>query len=153
MAFAGCSPLATPVLFLTRLTVKLNLPDVTCYLVAGLLVGPLCLGRLNVPGLGFVSFEFVEEMGLISDVALGFIAFSIGNEFRISALKKIGRQATIIAVFQAIAAAVLVDLALLGLHLLMPDLLPVSSCLILVQTHCACYSCIRGKSFLAGSEN
>ena len=118
-------------LFLTRLAVKLNLPDVTCYLVAGVLVGPLCLGQLGVPGLGFGSFEFVEEMSLISDVALGFIAFSIGNEFRLSSLKQIGRQATIIAIFQALAATVLVDVVLLVLHLFLGDKLPVSTCIIL----------------------
>ncbi len=118
-------------LFLTRLAVRLNLPDVTCYLIAGILVGPLCLGALGIPGLGFQSFEFVEEMSLISDVALGFIAFSIGDEFRLSALKKIGRQATVIAVFQALTATVLVDLVLLVLHLFLGDKLPVSTCLVL----------------------
>ena len=70
-------------LMLTRLTKKFNLPDVTSYLIAGLLVGPLALGALGIPGVGFKSFEFVEDMGLISDVALGFIAFAIGNEFRL----------------------------------------------------------------------
>ena len=118
-------------LFLTRLFVKFNLPDVTCYLIAGVLVGPLVLGRIGVPGLGFHSFEFVEEMSLISDVALGFIAFSIGNEFRMSELKHIGRQAAVIAVFQALAACLLVDVVLLGLHLILGDKLPVSTCIIL----------------------
>ena len=79
-------------LFLSRLTSKFNLPDVTSYLVAGLLVGPLCLGRLGIPGLGFTSFDFVEAMGLVSDTALGFIAFSIGSEFRIDALRKPGNR-------------------------------------------------------------
>lgn len=118
-------------LFLSRFTSKLNLPDVTSYLVAGVLVGPLCLGRLGVPGLGFSSMEFVEDMGLLCDVALGFIAFSIGSEFRISALRKTGRQATVIAIFQALMATLLVDLTLLGLHLILGDRLPVSTCLIL----------------------
>ena len=118
-------------LFLSRLTSKWNLPDVTSYLVAGVLVGPLVLGRLGIPGLGFSSFAFVEEMGLLCDVALGFIAFSIGSEFRISALRKTGRQATIIAIFQALTATALVDLVLLGLHLILGDRLPVSTCLIL----------------------
>lgn len=118
-------------LFLSRLTSKFNLPDVTSYLVAGVLVGPLCLGRLGVEGFGFSSFEFVEEMGLISDVALGFIAFSIGSEFRVSALRKTGRQATIIAIFQALMATVLVDGVLLLLHLFLGDRLPVSTCIIL----------------------
>lgn len=118
-------------LFLSRLTSRYNLPDVTSYLVAGLLVGPLCLGLLNVPGLGFSSFEFVEEMGLISDVALGFIAFSIGSEFRVSALRKIGRQATVIAIIQALTATLFVDVSLLLLHLAIPDKLPLSSVLLL----------------------
>ena len=118
-------------LLLSRLTSKLNLPDVTSYLVAGLLVGPLVLGRLGVPGLGFQSFEFVEEMGLVCDAALGFIAFSIGSEFRISALRKTGRQATVIAIFQALTATIFVDVALIGLHFVLGDKLPVSTCLIL----------------------
>lgn len=118
-------------LFLTRLFVKFNLPDVTCYLIAGVLVGPLVLGRLGIPGLGLHSFEFVEDMSLISDVALGFIAFSIGNEFRLSSLKRIGRQATVIAIVQALAACLLVDAVLLGLHLILGDKLPISTCLLL----------------------
>ena len=118
-------------LFLSRLTSRLKLPDVTSYLVAGLLIGPLCLGRLGVPGLGFRSFSVVESMGLVSDVALGFIAFSIGSEFRVASLRRVGRQATVIAIFQALTATVLVDLSLLGLHLVLGEKLPVSSCLLL----------------------
>ena len=125
----GCAMFAG--LFLSRLTSRWNLPDVTSYLVAGLLIGPLCLGRLGVPGMGFASFEMVEAMGLLSDAALGFIAFSIGSEFRISALRRTGRQATVIAILQALAATLLVDGALLLLHLFLGDKLPVSTCLIL----------------------
>ena len=119
-------------LMLTRLTKRFNLPDVTSYLVAGLLVGPLALGRLGIPGLGFTSFDFVGEMSLISDVALGFIAFSIGNEFRLEDLKHIGRQATIIGIVQALTATLFVDVALFVLHLILGDeVLPLSTCLIL----------------------
>ncbi len=118
-------------LFLSRLTSKCNLPDVTSYLVAGVLVGPLCLGLLGIDGLGFKSFEFVEEMVLLNDVALGFIAFSIGSEFRISALRKTGRQATVIAIIQALTATVLVDGALLIMHLFLGDKLPISTCILL----------------------
>lgn len=118
-------------LFFSRITSRLNLPDVTSYLIAGVLVGPLCLGSLGLPNIGLRSFEFVGQMGLICDVALGFIAFSIGSEFRVSALKQIGRQATVIAVFQALSATVLVDVVLLLLHLILGDKLPVSTCLIL----------------------
>ena len=118
-------------LLLSRLTSRLNLPDVTSYLVAGVLVGPLVLGQLGVPGLGFQSFEFVEEMGLVCDAALGFIAFSIGSEFRITALRKTGRQATVIAIFQALTATLFVDVALIGLHFVLGDKLSISTCLIL----------------------
>ena len=118
-------------LLLSRLTSRLNLPDVTSYLVAGVLVGPLVLGKLGVPGLGFESFDFVEELGLVCDVALGFIAFSIGSEVRISAVRKTGRQATVIAIFQALTATVFVDVALIGLHFVLGDKLPISTCLIL----------------------
>lgn len=118
-------------LFLSRLTSRYNLPDVTSYLVAGLFIGPLCLGRLGIPNLGYPSFEFVEDMGLICDVSLGFIAFSIGSEFRLESLKHIGRQAAVIAVFQALAATAFVDIGLLLLHLVLGDVLPVSTCVIL----------------------
>ena len=118
-------------LFLSRLTSKLNLPDVTSYLVAGLLVGPLCLGQLGIDGLGLTSFHAVEELGLLNDVALGFIAFSIGSEFRVSSLRKIGRQATIVAIFQALVATLFVDMALLLLHLVLGDKLPISTCILL----------------------
>ena len=125
----GCAMFAG--LFLSRLTSRWNLPDVTSYLIAGLLVGPLVLGRLKVPGLGFESFEMVEALGLLTDTALGFIAFAIGSEFRISALRRTGRQATVIAILQALTATLLVDGALLLLHLFLGDKLPVSTCLIL----------------------
>lgn len=118
-------------LFLSRVSSRFNLPDVTSYLVAGLLIGPLALGALGISGLGFTSFEFVESMGLICDVALGFIAFSIGSEFRLSSLRTIGRQATIIAIFQALSATAMVDITLVLLHLVLGDALPVSTCLIL----------------------
>ena len=110
-------------LLMTRLFVRFHLPDVTAYLVAGVLIGPCVLGRLGVPGLGFNTFEQVDSLSVLSDVALGFIAFAIGHEFRLSALKQTGRQATIIGVFQALAATVFVDIALVALHFIMPDLL------------------------------
>ena len=118
-------------LFLSRLASKFNLPDVTSYLVAGVLIGPLCLGALGIPNLGLPSFVLVEKLGLISDVSLGFIAFSIGNEFRLEELKHIGRQATIVAIFQALSATIFVDVGLLILHLFLGDTLPVSTCIVL----------------------
>ena len=113
-------------LMMSRLTKRFNLPAVTAYLVAGILIGPYCLGQLGIEGLGFISTENVESFSLISKVALGFIAFSMGSEFRLEELKKTGRQATVIAIFQALVATLLVDVALFGLHLLIPEKLPLS---------------------------
>ena len=85
-------------LMLSRLAKAVKLPAVTAYLVAGILVGPYLLGAFGVEGLGFVSFEDAEKYSLLSDIALGFIAFSIGNEFRLTDLKHTGKQATIIGI-------------------------------------------------------
>jgi len=99
-------------LLLSRLMKPLKLPAVTGYLIAGILIGPYCLGRLGVPGLGFVSTESVQDLGILSEVALGFIAFAIGNEFRLSQLRSTGRQATVIGILQAVAATLCVLAAL-----------------------------------------
>ena len=108
-------------LMMSRVVKPLKLPAVTGYLIAGLLIGPFVLGALGMDGLGFTSLKKVEGLKIISEVALGFIAFDIGNEFRLSQLKAIGKKATVIAVIQALSATVLVDGAILILHLLMPD--------------------------------
>jgi len=103
-------------LLMTRIAKPLGLPAVTAYLVTGVLIGPYCLGRLGIEGLGFNTMEAVEALSLTSQVALGFIAFSIGNEFRLSSLKRTGRQATIVGIAQGLVAAVFVDVALIVLH-------------------------------------
>lgn len=108
-------------LLLTRVFKPFKLPAVTAYLIAGVLIGPYFLGSLNIDGLGFTSMEEVHALSMISEVALGFIAFSIGNEFRLEELKLTGKQAFVIGIFQAVAAALIVDAALFEIHLLMPD--------------------------------
>ncbi|MBR0207463.1 MAG: cation:proton antiporter [Oscillospiraceae bacterium] len=118
-------------LMLTRLGNKLKLPDVTAYLVAGVLIGPCVIGALHIPGMGFSSFDELEALGAISDVALGFIAFSIGNEFRLSQLRETGRQALVIGILQAVITTLIVDAALLGLHLLFPQALSVPAAITL----------------------
>ena len=118
-------------LMLSRVAKLMKLPAVTAYLVAGILIGPYVLGQLGVEGLGFVSSENVESFSIISKVALGFIAFSIGNEFRVAQLKKIGKQATIIGIVQALITAALVDAALIGLHYAMPHVLSLSAAITL----------------------
>ena len=118
-------------LLLSRLTKKLNLPAVTAYLVAGLLLGPFCLGALNMPGLGFNSLEQVEGLSVITQVALGFIAFTIGNEFRLSQLKATGSKAITIGILQAVIATLVVDAVLIGLHFLFPDVISMPCALVL----------------------
>lgn len=118
-------------LFMSRIIKRLKLPAVTAYLIGGILIGPYCLGRLGIRGLGFVSHENVVEYKLISEVALGFIAFSIGNEFRLSQLKKTGRQATVVAFFEALAATFLVTIVMIALHMILGDKFPLPSALLL----------------------
>ena len=128
-------------LFMSRLAKLVKLPAVTAYLVAGLLIGPFLLGSAGVPGIGFQSLDQLTGLGIISDVALGFIAFSIGDEFRWSQLKKTGRRAAVIAVIQALSATLTVDAALLLLHLLIPDKLPIPT------------PCASGKSSTGDGRN
>lgn len=108
-------------LLMTRLFKPLKLPSVTAYLIAGVLIGPYCVGSFGFDGLGFNTAEAVAKLSLVSEVALGFIAFSIGNEFVLDDLKKTGKQAFVIGVIQALCATICVDLALWGVHLLMPE--------------------------------
>ena len=118
-------------LLLSRLTKKLKLPAVTAYLVAGLLLGPFCLGRLRVSGLGFNSLEQVESFSVLTQVALGFIAFTIGNEFRLSQLKATGAKAITIGILQAVITTLLVDAVLIGLHFCFPNILSLPSAITL----------------------
>ena len=118
-------------LLLTRLASKLQLPAVTAYLVAGILIGPFLLGKLGIPGIG-ITEETLKGLTIISDVALGFIAFSMGNEFRIAHLKEIGKQATIVGILQGVIAAVVVDIVLIALHFIIGgDKFPLSAAIVL----------------------
>ena len=108
-------------LIMTRLFKPLKLPSVTAYLIAGVIIGPYCIGAIGMEGIGFSTMQQVSRLSLVSEVALGFIAFSIGNEFRVSELKKTGKQALVIGILQALAATLFVDLALYGVHMLIPD--------------------------------
>ena len=116
---------------MSRPAKKIHLPAVTAYLVAGLLIGPFCLGMLNIPGIGFSSLEQVESFSLLTQVALGFIAFSMGNEFRLSQLKAMGTKAIIIGIAQAVITTLLVDAVLIGLHFLFPQMISLSAAITL----------------------
>ena len=112
-------------LMLSRVTKLMNLPAVTAYLVAGLLLGPFCLGALNVPGFGFNSLEQVEGFSIVTQTALGFIAFTIGNEFRLSQLRTMGRSAITIGILQAVITTLFTDVILIGLHLCFPSMISI----------------------------
>ena len=128
-------------LLMSRVCKLLKLPAVTGYLIAGILVGCFCLGRFTLPGgfhLGFgdPNFEDIHALEIICDIALGFIAFSIGSEFKLSELKKTGKQATIIGIFQAVVTTAVCCGILFALHYILlsvtgEDILPIPAVLIL----------------------
>jgi len=112
-------------LMLSRVTKLLSLPAVTAYLVAGLLLGPFCLGALKLPGFGFNSLQQVESLRIVTQTALGFIAFTIGNEFRMSQLRATGAKAITIGILQAMITTLLVDAVLIGLHFCFPGMISI----------------------------
>ncbi len=118
-------------LMMSRVAKRVGLPAVTAYLITGLLLGPFCVGRLSLPGVGFHSMEEVSSMGLLSEMALGFIAFTIGNEFRLGQLRSMGRQAITVGILQAVVTTIIVDGALILLHLAFPQTLSLSSAITL----------------------
>ena len=118
-------------LIMSRAAKLVNLPSVTAYLVAGLLIGPFVLGRAGIRGIGFSSMEEVNSFSIISQAALGFIAFEIGNEFRLKDLKTMGRSAITVGILQAVITTIVVDIALLSLHFLFPSLISMSSAITL----------------------
>ena len=118
-------------LLMSRVAKLVNLPAVTAYLIAGLCIGPFLLGRLGIRGIGFSTLEDVDSFSIISQGALGFIAFEIGNEFRLRALKSMGKSAITIGILQAVITTIIVDIALMALHLFNPSLISLSSALTL----------------------
>ena len=126
-------------LMMTRVLRRLHLPDVTAYLIAGVVVGAYCIGRFVIGGFSFGFNSEVAPVGsftIISDIALGFIAFDIGNEFRVKDLKHTGKQATVIGICQAVTATLVVDAVLVGVHFLLiattgVDYLPLPACILL----------------------
>ena len=118
-------------LLMSRAAKLVNLPAVTAYLVAGLCIGPFLLGRLGIKGIGFSSLEYVDSFSIISQAALGFIAFEIGNEFRLKDLKSMGKSAITIGILQAVITTIVVDIALILLHFIAPSLISLSSAITL----------------------
>ncbi len=106
-------------LLMTRLMKLIRLPNVTGYLIAGLLVGPYCLNWL-----GTGSFS---GLSVITEVALGFIAFSIGGEFKIPHMKQIGTRAIVVTFSQSLTAMILVGAGLFLARFPMPVVLSLSA--------------------------
>lgn len=97
---------------MSRLTKKLKLPNVTGYIIAGILIGPYCIN--------IIPAKVVEGMSFLADIALAFIAFSTGEFFKMSTLKKNGGKNIIITIFEALLASIVVFLVMyfaLGLSL------------------------------------
>ena len=94
-------------LLMTRITRLVKLPNVTAYLIAGVLIGP---GVLNL-----VTKDSINSLSILTSVALGFIAFSIGDEFKLSTLRQIGKPAMLITIFEGVGAVILVDCVTLAL--------------------------------------
>ena len=126
-------------LMMTRVLKRLHLPDVTAYLIAGVVIGASCIGRFVIGGFSFGFNEDVapvDSFTIISNIALGFIAFDIGNEFRVKDLKHTGKKATVIGICQAVVATLVVDAILVGVHFLLiaitgVDYLPLPACILL----------------------
>ena len=110
-------------LIMTRVfkLLKFKFPDVTAFLIAGVCVGPYVLGALNIPLPAFRSMRELESVAILSKIALGFIAFDIGNEFRLAQLKQMGKSATVIGIFQAVIATIFTDIALIALYYFIGD--------------------------------
>jgi len=95
-------------LLISKLMKKIHFPNVTGYLIGGILIGPWVIGLFNQS----LFNDILKEVSWVSEIALGFIAFTIGGSFKISALKSVGKKATIISVFEALGGAIFVVLFL-----------------------------------------
>ena len=116
-------------LVMSRAAKLFNLPAVTSYLIGGLLLGPYAIGAFGIPGIGFNSLEDLNGLAIVTQVALGFIAFLIGNEFRVKDLKVMGRQAIIVGI--AVITTLIVDAGIIVLHFAFPELISLSSAIVL----------------------
>ena len=124
--FAYIAILLLAALLSTRLMKVLKLPNVTGYIITGILVGPFVFGLLfnNFSFEGIkesVIYQYIDKISWVSTVALGFIAFSIGTSFKKEAIKAVGKRAIIITVFEALAASIFVILALMVAHFIFPN--------------------------------
>ena len=124
--FAYVAILLLVALLSTRLMAIIKLPNVTGYIITGIIMGPFVFGLLfnnfsfeNIKD-GIV-YGFIDKIGWVSSVALGFIAFSIGTSFKASTIKALGKRVLVITVLEALGASLLVIAALLAAHFIFPQ--------------------------------
>ena len=123
--FAYVAVLILVALLSSRLMKLLKLPNVTGYIITGILVGPFVFGLL-FNNFSYVDiqksliYDYVSQIKWVSSVALGFIAFSIGTSFKGKVLKTLGKRVVIITILEALGASLLVFLGLLILHFIFP---------------------------------
>lgn len=127
--FAYVAILLLAGLFSTRLMKVLKLPNVTGYIITGIIFGPFVFGlffnNFTMEGIKESPiYLFTQNLGWVSQVALGFIAFSIGTSFRVSTLKSLGKRVLVITVLEALGGSVIVIAGLLVAHLLFPQQIP-----------------------------
>ena len=126
LIFAYIAALLLVALLSTRLMAVLKLPNVTGYIITGILMGPFLFGFL-FNNFSFenikqgVIYNYVDTIGWVSTVALGFIAFSIGTSFKGSTLKALGKRVIVITALEALGASTLVVIALLVAHFIFPE--------------------------------
>ena len=123
--FAYVAVLILVALLSSRLMKLLKLPNVTGYIITGILVGPFVFGLLfnNFSYTDIqksLIYDYVSQIKWVSSVALGFIAFSIGTSFKGKVLKTLGKRVVIITILEALGASLLVFLGLLILHFIFP---------------------------------
>lgn len=112
----------------TRIMKVLKLPNVTGYIITGIIVGPFVFGLLfnNFTYDGIkesLIYGYIDKIKWVSTIALGFIAFSIGTSFKITTLKAVGKRVLIITVFEALFASIAVIAALVGAHFIFPEMI------------------------------
>lgn len=134
--FAYVAILILVALLSTRLMKVFKLPNVTGYIITGILVGPFVFGlffnHFSYDGIkDSLIYQCVDQIKWVSSVALGFIAFSIGTSFKASVLKAVGKRVVIITVFEALGASILVISALFVLHFIFPSFISIELVLVL----------------------
>ena len=123
--FAYIAVLLFAALLSTRLVRILKLPNVTGYIVTGIIMGPFIFG-LFFNHFSFENikeapiYQYVQQINWVSTVTLGFIAFSIGTSFRLKTLKAVGKKVIIITIFEALGGSLFVILALIIAHFIAP---------------------------------